>query len=443
MFEDYSLTRYRELLPSLLQRVWRDAFWSLSGNILTVLSGLATLKIVGRLVAASEYGSASLVLGLCALLNQFISGPLYAEQIRQYFEHVKAGGTRTLFALLQGIALRTSTLISVLYLLIASAAFFAGQSTYLRLILPVVVLIYAQPLLTAAYAQFEAVRNYRMLSLVQPMANVLQVPLLVLLLAALSSSTAIVLAQALAGCVVLAIIRSRLGPSGTDAEPASTARFSPSSFTWGLYVFTLTSWVMATSDRYLVDYFVSRRDVGIYVINYAFTAIPFTILNGWITIFSRPRLYARAADRAWDRVARVVLGNLAFGAGLAVAGTVLFFFFGKPLALLVFGEQYWHSRELMIWIAAAHIFYVIGHTCSAYFLALKSFGWVWSTSLLAAAANLVVNIIVLPRVGIVGAAMATLIGYSLWAGMMLLGFWITSRRLAASAPTGLRVAGEK
>jgi O-antigen/teichoic acid export membrane protein len=63
---------------SIFRRLRHDALWSLAGNLLTVGSGLATLKIIGRFVETSQYGAASLVLGLVALLNQLIANPLLA-----------------------------------------------------------------------------------------------------------------------------------------------------------------------------------------------------------------------------------------------------------------------------------------------------------------------------------------------------------------------------
>ncbi len=420
---------------SIFRRVWRDASWSLGGNLLTVLSGLATLKIIGWLVPAAEYGAASLVLGLCALLNQFIAGPLLTERLRLYFDHLRLGDTRPLARVIQGLLLRVSTLMAAIYLAIAAVLYYRGQVTYLQLLLPVLIMIFIQPQLLAAFGQLEAHRNYRGLSIVQPLLSVLQVPLLLgLLWLAVRGSVSIVLAQALAALLVFCALawRWRASISSVPSGPESTLALSSiSNFGWSLYLFNLASWMMATSDRYLIDHFASRTDVGIYVINYAFWAVPFTVLNGWIHSFSRPRLYVRAADQAWDRVLRVVLGTLAAGVGFAVAGTVLVYFVGKPLALLVLGEKYWHSPALMMLLASAHIFFLIGHTSAAYFLAVKNSHWVWISSLLAAVFNVAANIVLLPRWGIVGAAFTTLCAYALWSVLMLGGILVLSRRLAA------------
>jgi len=418
---------------SIFRRVWRDASWSLLGNLLAVIAGLATLKIIGKLVSASDYGAASLVLGLCALLNQFIAGPLMTERIRLYFDHLRKGDTRPLARVLRGLLLKVSALILIIYLMAGAVFYWRGQTTYLVLALPAALLLFLQPQITIAQGQFEAHRNYKALSLVQPLLSVLQVPLLLgLLWAAVSGATSVVLSQALAAaCIFLALqFRWRNTSSAVGSELAQP---SMTAFAWSLYAFNLASWIMATSGRFLIDHFLAREDVGIYVINYAFWAIPYTVLNGWISSFSRPRIYARAADAAWERVLRAWMGSLAAGAGIAVAGTVLAYFIGRRLALLVLGERYWHSEQLMLLLAAAHVFFVIGHTSSTYFLAIKRPNWVWSTSLLAAAVNVAVNVLYLPRMGVQAAAWATLASYLSWSVMMLIGVAVWSRRLRATA----------
>jgi O-antigen/teichoic acid export membrane protein len=423
------------LSVSIFRRVWHDASWSLAGNLLIVASGLATLKIIGKLVATADYGAASLALGISALLNQFIAAPLITERIRLYFDSLKLGDTRSLTQALRGVLLRTSILIALVYSTLAFISDLRGQTAYLQLLFPVLVLIFMQPQVTAAFGQLEVERNYRLLSLAQPISNVLQVPLLLLLLwFAVGSALSIIWAQALAAGLLLFGLALRSNSTPITEVRSSKPEQSQSRITGfglSLYLFSLASWIMSTSDRYLIDHFLARSDVGIYVINYAFWAVPYTVLNGWINSFARPRLYARAADESWGRVLRVVMATLGSGAAIAVAGTGAIYIVGKPLALWILGEKYWHSEALMMLLAGAHIFFVIGHTSASYFLAIKNSHWVWISSLIAAAANIVANIILLPKLGMIAAAMTTLGGYALWALMMLAGILFWSRRMAA------------
>jgi O-antigen/teichoic acid export membrane protein len=420
-------------LQSLIKRLWRDASWSLAGNVLVVGSGLATLKIIGKLVPSAEYGAASLVLGAFALLNQFVQGPLLTERIRFYFDHLKTGDTRPLSQVLRKVVLASSSLVALIYLALATSSYLAGGvGVYLQLMVPVLILIFTQPQISVAMAQLEAHRDYRAISLLQPSMTVLQLPFLLgLIWLTVAGSQAIVFGQALAGLTILAIFRYLWRDQPEIKEPTSAlANFSISSFGWALYAFNVASWILSTADRYLIDALGTRQDVGIYVINYSLASIPYTILNGWVHSVTRPRLYTRAAAGAAEDVFKVILGSLGAVTALSVIGTGIFYLVGKRLGLMLLGDGYWHSERLLLTLAAAHIFYCIGHTSSAYFVALKRPQWVWITCLIAGIVNIGANCLLLPRFGIQGAAFATLGAYLLWAILMLSGVlraWAGSR----------------
>jgi O-antigen/teichoic acid export membrane protein len=237
------------------------------------------------------------------------------------------------------------------------------------------------------------------------------------------------LAQSIAGLLLMLWLHFSTKPnsSGTHTE-SDLGKVALSSFGWSLYLFNIGSWILSTGDRYIIDQFCNRNDVGIYVANYSFASIPFSMLNGWVLSFTRPRLFTRAAEGTGSGVQVIVASSLALVTTLAVMGVALYWIVGQRLALLVFGAKYWHSFELMITLAAAHVFFCVGHTSSSYFVALKKAGYVSATSLLAAVVNIVVNLKLLPIYGIMGAAWATLIAYGAWSAMMLAGFCIMRTR---------------
>lgn len=416
---------------SLVRRVWRDASWSLVGNLLTLFSGLAILKLIGLLVDRQQYGSASLVLGVAGLLTQLISNPLLTERTRLYFDQMRNGGAVAIFQAVQTRLLTTSALACVVYLAFAGVTYQQGNRIYLQLTVPVICLLVVFPQLTAVLSQLEALRAYRALAIAQPMVTVLQVPFLALLLwMSLQGASAIVWGQAFAGLVVYAFFRVRLarsaGPAaaGTDtSSPAITA------LGWSLYASNVASWLMTNGDRYLVDHFLSRAEVGIYVINYAFFSIPYTVVNGWINSVSRPRIYQRAAEQQWDRVLRVSLGSLGTGLLFGVLGAGIIYVIGRPLALLIMGERYWHSEQLMMLIVVAHIFFIMGHTSTIYYLALKNSTVVWQSCVAMAIVNVALNVVLLPRLGLIAAAWATLATYVLWSVVLITGILVLSRRM--------------
>ena len=75
---------------ALVRRLLPDAFWTLANNVMSVLGGLAVVKLVSLLVPAGIRG-ANLALGIVALLTLLIVNPVLTAQLRLYFDHARPG----------------------------------------------------------------------------------------------------------------------------------------------------------------------------------------------------------------------------------------------------------------------------------------------------------------------------------------------------------------
>jgi O-antigen/teichoic acid export membrane protein len=85
-------------------------------------------------------------------------------------------------------------------------------------------------------------------------------------------------------------------------------------------------------------------------------------------------------------------------------------------------------------LVIAHVFFVIANSFHILFVASKRTDLLLGATLIAALVNIVMNLAVVPRMGIFGAALSTLVGYIvLTAGMALAGLWLI-RRLIAVEP---------
>jgi O-antigen/teichoic acid export membrane protein len=139
------------------------------------------------------------------------------------------------------------------------------------------------------------------------------------------------------------------------------------------------------------------------------------MLNGWLEILTRPILYNKAAKNDWGGVKHIIVMRTLFGMGISIFGTILLYFVGEYIASIMLGTQYWKGLQLMMTIAIAHCFFVIGYSVLPVFLAGKRTKVIlWATSA-AALINIVVNLFTIPAYGILGAAMSTLIAYIVWA----------------------------
>lgn len=421
-------------------RMLPDMSWTLTANIFTVLSGFFVVKIISRWVPTHEYGEASLVLGVLSLLNNLIAGPAVLGYMRVFFEHVKERGAEAYIGAVSRLLLRTAVLMCAVYLAIALGYLTASDHLYWSLALPAVLLVFAQTQLSGTLGLLEVRKRYRDLTIAQSLSKVFQVPFLILLLYLISGRAAVVSSQMLAAAVVVMFWSwiPQWRTPGERSDTVSTAEVSDSAvraFGWSLYLFNLFGWILATSDRYIVEHFWSAREVGIYALNYGLWSIPYLSLNGWLEAVVRARIFERAesADRAG--VSRL-LGQrfalvLALGAGL----TTIIFLAGRWIALYIIGEKYWHGVTLMMTISVAHLFYVLAAAFHGAFQAIKRAQVLMWIAMVGSIANFTSNLYLVPRFGIEGAAWSTLGAYALMCVITMAAWPITfSHAYVRSSP---------
>lgn len=160
-------------------------------------------------------------------------------------------------------------------------------------------------------------------------------------------------------------------------------------------------WIMGVSDRYLVKWFVGSDANGIYAVAYK---IP-TILTILATVFMDTwqlsaiaesgdrRAQARFYARVWDAF---------FSAVCLCAGGIIAF---SPLLIrLLAAESYYDAWRyipiLTLSMIAAAFSNFMG---SVYVVTKKSTASLW-TSLAGAAANIALDLLLIPRIGVQGAA---------------------------------------
>lgn len=183
-------------------------------------------------------------------------------------------------------------------------------------------------------------------------------------------------------------------------------------FGFPLTVSMFLNLVMASSDRLLVEYFLGSAAVGIYSASYGIMSQPMNLIFLAVSMPGMP-LAVRALERQGREAGEAQMqrnGEAVFA--LAIPACIGLIVVSDHLSVLVGGAFRNDVAAIMPWIAVAgllaglqvHYFdhaFVLGKRPS---LLVKSIG-------IAAAANVLLNILLLPRFGLMGAVYATMISY--------------------------------
>ena len=180
--------------------------------------------------------------------------------------------------------------------------------------------------------------------------------------------------------------------------------------------------VQNVADRKILDFFVSRAEVGIYQVGYAFGTMVKFPLSAFEPAW-QPFVYARIrepdAPATLARVARFAFAVfVAVGLGVAVLGPEL-------LVLMTAKPEFHAAAPVIPVVALAYVLHGVFLLTSVGIGIRKEARYYPMVTAAAAATNVAANFLLIPPFGILGAAWATVLSYGVMAGV---GFAL-SRRL--------------
>ena len=203
---------------------------------------------------------------------------------------------------------------------------------------------------------------------------------------------------------VLATARGSAAPADAHAGVLTTARAWP--FAWPLMVAGCLGWLLHESDRFILSHYHGDLQVGLYAAAYALVSAPFTIVAGIAAQVMYPSVMAAGVRRgaASALPAPMLAATLLVGVG----GVSVVWWWGDHLAALLLAESYRAGvSDLLVWIA-------LGYACLgvSYSFDLAAHGaaktrYMMISSAVSAAANVGLNLLLVPAGGAEAAAIAT------------------------------------
>lgn len=189
--------------------------------------------------------------------------------------------------------------------------------------------------------------------------------------------------------------------------------------------FSITILVTANANRYMIAYFLTEADVGIYQAGQTLAAAALTFPVSILLLAAYP-VIMETFDRASGKEAAALLRKtfavyFVFMTPLVFGVAVL----SKSIIGTLLGKEYGTSFLVVPWVAAGA--FCLGLTQYMYkpFELKKKTKVLFLIATCVAVLNIILNYLFIPRVGIVGAAGATFISYLAY----LLVTWLLSRKL--------------
>lgn len=206
-------------------------------------------------------------------------------------------------------------------------------------------------------------------------------------------------------------------------------------------IFFLSSVLLDVGDRYVLNFFMGPGPVGIYDANYRLIAGLVVLMVAPITITLHPHLM-KIAGSGDTKTIEQMIGNVVETLLLVGALTVgLTFLFHKDIARVLLGHEFRAGSVVMPAVVAGVFFFNIGTFAHKPFEIVGRTRVMLVFGVIAAAANIGLCFALIPLLGYVGAAYATLLSYLLYTvcvgylGRRIFPWRVNLRRLATYGGT--------
>ena len=180
------------------------------------------------------------------------------------------------------------------------------------------------------------------------------------------------------------------------------------------------------TDILMIGMFESADQVGIYQVASKSSGVLLFFLTLIAAVIAPyvASLYSAGENKTLQRV-------LSYSVGFAFLATLpavlILFFFGEALVTLIFGLDYSPAYTPMVILAAGYFFSVCMGSCG---LVLNMTGFEKKGAIglgISSVANVALNLLLIPQMGIEGAALATAISIVLWNALLVHFVWQSTR----------------
>ena len=406
-------------MENLYQKFAKDVGIIGVTNLLVYLSGLILLPLFTKNIGAYDYGiwiqaqvTISLVglfsgLGLPYAMVRFLPALSDKRQIQREYYSV------LVFVFLFSLVI--SSLIFIFAGPIAEA-FLGGATSIVRIVGFIILASSLNGVCLGLFRSLRQMKTYSIFTIANTYGQIGLITYLVLNGYGLLSIFIAVLAIAVISFLILSLlIKSQIGLSRPDfSRIREYLNFSLPTILWNI-----SAWVVTSSDRYVIGYFLGAASVGAYSASYSLGNAPLMAVG--VLGFILPPALSKLYDESRMNEVKT---HLRYSLKYSLAITIPFVFGGVILAqpvLRLFTTPEIAAQGYLILpvVALSILINVFGSTASHILVLAKKtriIGIIW---IMAAVVNLGLNILVVPRIGIMGAAITTLIAYSLATGIQL------------------------
>jgi len=383
-------------------------------QIVATLKGLILLPILTKTLGAESYGIWAQILATVSLLmplallqlgfamTRFLAAETDKAKISKGVSSIFVASSFTAFAL--------SLLIFIFAEPLAVTVFGgAGAAYFVKLAALLVLLMTLDQVIIEYFVAFRQMERYAVFSILQTVGEVLLIGYLVLsgygLFGAILSLLVVKVIVFAAGVLVV-------GREVRVSKPSVAVIKSYLEFSLPLLPFALCVWIVNLSDRYVIGYFVGIEAVGIYSAAYGLGSLV-AFFSAPLSTVLLPTITNLYENNKIQELKTHLQYSLKFYLMFAIPSLFGLSILSKSVLRTLTTSEFVSGYLIVSIIALATILLKCNIINANLLILFKKTKMLGSVYLISASINMAMNIILVPIVGILGAAIATLVTFAI------------------------------
>jgi O-antigen/teichoic acid export membrane protein len=367
---------------------------------LTKLLGVSAYGIWSQINATIMVLSTAALFGCGYAILRFLAAEDQSKQISKQFFSAMALTFVTAFIFATSLFLLAEPIASWL-LSDVSAAYFIKLASILIVIIALNQVVYRY------FEVFRKITSYSALVIVQ---SVLEIFLVFYLLFQGYGLTGVIVAsviiKSLMFLIGFALVKSQVKFAMPDLEVIEKyVRYGAPLMT--IPIFT---WIIHSSDIYIIGFFYGATQVGFYSAIYILSKVIY-IFMGPLTFILYPAVFKAWDKKNFDEVKTYLSYSMKYFLMLAIPSSFGIYILAEPILRLMTTTEFVSKSFLFPFILFGLVVYKTMDVPLVVLNALKKVNLIAKLFLSSAILNLILNVILIPRQGILGAAIATLFTY--------------------------------
>ncbi|MFW6016695.1 MAG: oligosaccharide flippase family protein [bacterium] len=400
------------MLKKILKKdsIIKDIVGYIPSKIVPALVGILTVSIYTRLLTPEDYGLYSLVTTTVSIITSIIFGWINNSGMR-YYQMYKEEGNEESF-------LSTSFWAIILLFLIVLLVFFAFFSLFenelLSLLKIGIFIVLVQELYKFFIIIIRARRNSLKYSIYSSALSIFKLILATTVLYFTDMGVKGLLISIIISTTVFVLLELYLYIKLSKIKFLISKEILNRVFKYGIPLIgvSVAGLILSVADRYMIQYYLGEKAVGIYSAGYRIAEIGIQNIFKILMLAAFPVIIKKYVKHGEKSAANMIKKFLDYYFLILIPAVFGIWALSKDIVNVLLGDQFAEAYTLLPWVAVGVFALGLTQYVNKPFELKERTKGLFFLLLFSCITNIVLNIYFIPCFGIIGAAYSTLVSYS-------------------------------